>query len=327
MKTNGLNLVIDGNYILNRVVFTLKKSGTIYGDLEDAFTNYVNMHYNSYPFDKAYLVSDNKGSWRKEIYSEYKANRKDKDPDVDWEFVFNTYNKIKDDLSSKFIVLDSPKIEGDDWIRYVVEQSNKKHYSVLTLSSDQDLNQLLRFDIHQGYINMQYRDDINPKLYTPQNYGLFLSELESGSDDLFDLNSNSDISKYIKSLMNKTIVDEIDPEKLVFVKLISGDSGDNIKSVISVPQNKDPTKSSGIGGKGAENIYELFKSNYTDAIDFKSDDFIERVTPFIIDNKKMWQEKDHYTSMIKEKLELNKRLVILDDEYLPEHIKNNLKYE
>jgi 5'-3' exonuclease len=326
MKTKGLNLIIDGNYILNRVVFILKKTGSIYGELEDSYINYVNNHIASYPFDNMYLVSDNKGSWRKDIYAEYKANRKDKDPEVDWEFVFNTYNLIKEKLSEKMNVLDTPKIEGDDWIRYIIEQSNNKGYSCLTLSSDQDLNQMLRFDIVKGYMNMQYRDDINPKLYIPQNYGIYMGELENAENDLFTPSESHEIYRFIQSIMNKTIVDEVDPEKLVFVKLISGDSGDNIKSVISVPQKKDPTKTSGIGTKGAENIFTLYKDSYNEPIDFSSDVFIKNVIPFIIDNKKMWHEKETYTEMITEKLQLNKRLVILDDQYLPDNIKNNLKF-
>ena len=44
------------------------------------------------------MVSDSKSSWRKRIYADYKAGRKEKrdaQEDIDWDFVFNTYNKFK----------------------------------------------------------------------------------------------------------------------------------------------------------------------------------------------------------------------------------------
>ena len=112
-----LDLIIDGNYILSKLVFTLHKNNLLYGALHKSLENTVNNYRKWYPFTNIYLVSDSKEkSWRKQITTEYKATRK-KDTDIDWQFVYTAYGEFKQSIQGCKI-LEAPHIEGDDWISY-----------------------------------------------------------------------------------------------------------------------------------------------------------------------------------------------------------------
>ena len=71
------NLIVDLNYILMRVVFTLSKSNVLYGNLHRSLETAVVSYKSWFPFVRCYLVSDSRDkSWRKSLYTKYKENRK-----------------------------------------------------------------------------------------------------------------------------------------------------------------------------------------------------------------------------------------------------------
>ena len=93
-----LDLIIDGNYILSKLVFTLHKNNLLFGALHKSLENTINNYRKWYPFANIYLVSDSKEkSWRKQLTSEYKATRK-KDSDIDWNFVYTAYGEFKESV-------------------------------------------------------------------------------------------------------------------------------------------------------------------------------------------------------------------------------------
>jgi 5'-3' exonuclease len=243
-EIRGVNLVVDCNYILYRSVYSLVKTGTLYGDLEKSLEVTFDNYLHKYPFKKIYLVSDSKSSWRKRIYTEYKADRKekrDKQEDVDWEFVFNTYNQFKENLTnSRIELIEGDNIEGDDWISHIINNSNSKGLSVLYVASDKDLNQKLDFRLKPTWMNVQWHDNYkNGKIYLPKGYKLLMQELSKHEGDLFSTNENNEYINLIKDLMDKNAVEEIDKEQSLFIKIISGDSGDNIDSVLKTPTKTD----------------------------------------------------------------------------------------
>ena len=113
-----VDLVIDGNFILSKLVFTLHKHNLLFGGLHKALEVAVGNYRKWYPFTNIYLVSDSKEkSWRKEYVDNYKGTRK-KDSDIDWNFVYTAYDEFKQSIKSQMTVLEAPKVEGDDWISY-----------------------------------------------------------------------------------------------------------------------------------------------------------------------------------------------------------------
>lgn len=91
------------------------------------------------------LCDDGKHSWRRDIFPEYKANRKKgRDSDYhDWDEIFIILNKIKLELKTifpyKYICVDH--CEADDIIAWICANSKDK---ILILSGDKDFRQLHR---------------------------------------------------------------------------------------------------------------------------------------------------------------------------------------
>lgn len=330
-EIKGVNLIIDTNYILYRSVYSLVKTQTLYGDLEKSLEVTFNNYLHKYPFHKIYMVSDSKSSWRKRIYSEYKADRKekrDKQEDVDWDFVFNTYDKFKENIkSNRIILVEAPNIEGDDWINHLINESNSKGYSTLYVASDKDLNQKTDFRLNPAWINIQWYDNYkNGKIYLPKAYKIFMKEItEHNNDDLFSMNENLEFINLVQDLQNKNSVEEVDREQSLFIKIISGDSGDNIESVLKTPTKTNPDKFMGIGDAGALKIWDNFKADYPNEIKFEDDKWLSDVVDYVLEYKKVLGERITYEKVLKENLRLNRSLIHLHENYLPDDIKNKIK--
>ena len=88
----------------------------------------------------------------------YKSTRK-KDSDIDWNFVYETYSQFKKDVKIK--VFESQSTEGDDWISFLISESNSKFQSNMVISNDYDIKQLLKYDINNLYINFMSKKLIN----------------------------------------------------------------------------------------------------------------------------------------------------------------------
>lgn len=318
MKTT---LIIDGNYLLFKDVFILLYMKSLYVDLEKLLRNDIKKLTKMYPFDKIYFVSDSKSDyWRKELYDGYKGTRK-QDLNVDWNWVYEKYDELKEELShnTKITYLEFNKCEGDDIISYLTNHGNANGYSTFIMASDSDLQQLLRFDIHKDYINMIYNFKYSDeRLYLPENHNVFLNHKNKGEQSLFDMSDDDEYLAFIDDLKNKTKVSEINTEKLVFCKLVSGDPKDNIKSIYTKGNR-------GIGKKGGETIYELYKEMDNSVIDFDSDEFINKMIDVIKYNKKIDADDKEVSNMITANLNLNRKLTILKDIYLPADILNEFK--
>ena len=329
-EIKGVDLIIDTNYILYRSVYSLVNTGTLFGDLEKSLEITFNNYLHKYPFHKIYMVSDSKSSWRKRIYAEYKADRKekrDKNEDVDWDFVFNTYDKFKRDLNNNRIqAIEGDNIEGDDWINYLINRSNSRGYSTLYVASDKDLNQKLEFRLNPAWINIQWYDNYkNGKIYLPKGYKIFMNEIsEYDNNDIFALNENADFLSLVKDLQDKNAIEEVDKEQSLFVKIISGDSGDNIESVLKTPVKTNPSKFMGIGDAGAIKIWDKFKSDFPNEIDFKDDTWLDDVVYYVLEYKKVLDDKKTYQPIVETNLKLNRKLIHLHENYLPDDIKNKI---
>jgi len=112
------------------------------------------------------VCADNRNYWRKEVFPYYKAKRKSaraKSP-YDWNVIFTSLNKIRDEISENFPfkVVNVDRAEADDIIGTLAPMAavNEK---VLILSSDKDFLQL------QKYPNVyQYSPNLNRFITTDQ---------------------------------------------------------------------------------------------------------------------------------------------------------------
>ncbi len=310
----NLDLLIDGNYILSKLVFTLHKHNLLYGGLHKALENNISGYRKWYPFTNIYLVSDSKEkSWRKKIVDDYKGTRK-KDTDIDWNFVYTAYGEFKDSLKN-IKVLEAPHIEGDDWLSYLTERANHEGRSVIIVSNDYDIKQMVNYSLEPLTINLMTNEMYNKeKLFLPKNYQVFLNKLSRlPNDDIFNLNDNVEFLGLLDNFINKYEVHEIDPMESLIIKVISGDSSDNINSVWSVTKNG---KKRGIGAAGAKTIYDEYLLEFGE-VNLQDPDLHENIADLICEKKKLSKSQ---ISPIVGNIEMNVRLIDLRMSNLPPEV-------
>jgi 5'-3' exonuclease len=309
-----LNCIIDGNYILSRLVFTLHKNNLLYGALTQSLENTITNYKKLYPFATMYLVSDSKEkSWRKKLNDNYKATRK-KDSDIDWSFVYKTYDDFKQNLKSVKL-LESPRIEGDDWISFLVQKLNENGQSNFIVSNDYDIKQLILFDLDKEWINFMSNEMYNQeKIFLPKNYQIFLNKISNKvNDDIFNLNDNNEFLSLMNRFVNKYNLNEIDSVESLLIKVISGDNSDNIQSVY---QTTKSGKVRGIGAKGARSIYETYIVEFGDP-SLKDPDLFENIADIICEKKKI--SKTNIENIVK-RIQDNMRLIDLNVNNFPQEI-------
>ena len=323
-----VNLVIDSSYLLYKNVFILKKLRAL-PDLLDLLERDFNTLSKAFTFDNVYFASDSRESnWRKLIYKEYKGKRK-KDTDIDWDFVFKTYDEFKERLSLRNNVklLEYSGLEGDDFIAYIVNKSNKKGYSNIIIASDGDLQQLLTFDLNKNYINIQWNYRFSDqRLYLPKNYQLFLEQLNnSENNDIFSLDNDTEFYQFIMNLIQKTKIADVIQEQIIFEKIVQGDTSDNIISVIKIKNGVYDETGRGIGKDGAKSVYKLYKEIHPEPIVVDSDDFVKKLVDVVVYYKKIKNPSLELKRKVKENIIFNRMLITLDTQYMPDQIFESLK--
>jgi len=309
------DLIIDGNYILSRLVFTLHKNNLLFGALHKSLENAISNYRRWYPFSNIYLVSDSKEkSWRKNIIKEYKGHRK-KDSDIDWVFVYEAYGEFKGSLPSSVRVLEAPHVEGDDWISFLCNKSNSEGRSTIIVSNDHDIKQIVNYSLDPLFMNIMTNEMYNKeKLFLPKNYQIFFSKVKSiPNDDIFNLNDNTEFIKLLDRFMTKYEILEVDPVESLVIKIISGDQSDNIKSVWSQTKNG---KKRGIGSKGAKTIYDEYLVEFGD-VNLKDPDLYENIADLICEKKKLSKTQ---IEKIVENIQFNVKLMDLSIDNIPNEI-------
>jgi 5'-3' exonuclease len=308
------DLIIDGNYILSRLVFTLHKNNLLFGALHKSLENAIGNYRKWYPFANVYLVSDSKEkSWRKKLTGNYKSNRK-KDSDIDWNFVYTAYGEFKESLTG-VRVLEAPHIEGDDWISFLTTKANSEGRSTIIVSNDYDIKQIVRFSLEPLWMNIMSNEMYNKeKLFMPKNYQLFINKVSKlSNDDIFNLNDNSEFLKLMDRFLTKYEIFEIDSTESLIIKLISGDKSDNIGSAWSQTKNG---KKRGIGEKGAKKIYDEYLKEFGE-VSLTDPDLYENIADLICERKKV--SKTQIESIVENLIE-NVKLIDLRLENIPEEI-------
>jgi 5'-3' exonuclease len=323
-----LNLIIDGNYLLNKNIFILFKDKSLYSSLEEILNVEFKKISNMYMFDNIYFVADSKLNWRKQIYPEYKETRK-KNLEIDWEFCYKVFDEFKERLSTKpnVKVCNVNLAEGDDQITYITNESNKLGYSNFIVASDGDLYQLLKFDLNLNYINIMYNNKYSDeKIYLPLNYKVFLNHIESYNniDSLFDDSDNSEYLSFLNKILNVYKISEKNTEECLFIKLVSGDNGDNIKSIYEGFTKTG--KPRGIGETGAKTLYDLYKETYSDKIEFDSIKFKTQLSEILCFFKKVDKnEIDDVKKTTLDNIDKNLKLIVLNEKYIPDWLYNDMK--
>ena len=166
-------IILDYSAIAMAAFFA-RGSSSEEGMLRHFILNSIRMHNvkHRHKYGKMVIACDS-SSWRKDSYPQYKANRKKgrEKSDVDWDSVFNTFHKVKEELKENFpyYVLTIDKAEADDIIGALVEETQEfgKHEPVMIISSDKDFIQLHKYNNVEQWspITKKYIKHENPYQY------------------------------------------------------------------------------------------------------------------------------------------------------------------
>lgn len=146
------------------------------------------------------LACDGKNLWRKDIYADYKDNRKANKAKIpiDWNLFYQTrdmlMNAFAENMPIKTVLLD--RIEADDIIAVLTEKLHETQ-EIIALSNDADWHQLFKYE---GF-------------------------------RVFKINDPSPTAYFSRGPEGRTEITGVDPVKLIQMKILTGDTGDNIPNL------------------------------------------------------------------------------------------------
>jgi len=144
--SKGKIILIDWGMILHRTVFSWKKTKTV--DLEYIALNQILSLIRKVGLDRKDIVivaaDSEKGSWRRDVIWEYKANRKEKrdsHKDLNWKSLFNSFDMLLGiiELGTPFHVIKINKLEADDIIAYATKYYANKECVIVGTDKDFEL--------------------------------------------------------------------------------------------------------------------------------------------------------------------------------------------
>ena len=327
------NIIFDGNYLFYKTLFVLSGYGNKKGSRaldtqqeQEIFIRKVatDMSHAIRQFgspDRVIFTIDSK-SWRKEIEIEenegYKAHRK-QDDSINWDNFYACMNEFAKVIENQgMIVSRIERAEGDDlmylWSRYLLKQGQNS----IIVTGDKDSHQLIRLR-NNNFVVIYNPNSKNRKIYADKG---FREWLQSENIDLFDASSFMGRSQdLIHSAMEKTDMEEINPVTSILRKVLSGDGGDGVPSIFNwkTTSKSGETKNNRITEGRADKIIENITATHGRFTLFQLPDFAEDIAKSI---EKITKQKADPIK-IKEKIERNLKLVVLNHKVIPEDITKN----
>lgn len=144
---------------------------------------FLNMKFKS-EYGKLIIASDGRGSWRKDVFPYYKANRKKKrqESTIDWSKIFDCLNTVRDEIKHFFPypVINVDSAEADDVIGVLVKDvasQQKQEYEnekkILIISGDKDFIQLQKYN---SIFTVKQYDPINKKYIKTEDPSRYIKE-------------------------------------------------------------------------------------------------------------------------------------------------------
>lgn len=265
-------------------------------------------------------------SWRKTFHpeSDYKANRT-KSSDIDWNRIYEVHNEFIEGLKKMGVVISRIKgAEADDLIFAWSSHLNQLGQNSMIISGDNDLLQLVNRDNSSG-ANTLYYNKFDKDLHVFSGFREWIAEDEyHTTNDIFNLpvdlvsNTKSNLREIIK--FNKMSLDEVNTNEFIFRKILIGDAGDNVSPLeVKIKHSKvgQPRKFV-VTEKQANEILQEFISDkmFVNQSHFFIEDHINQ----IVSIAKKVIKIERIESEIRKKWELNRNLVFLHKNCIPQEI-------
>lgn len=246
---------------------------------------------------------------------DYKGHRV-KDKAFNWSLVYATFEQFLKELNEISGVKWSriKGCEGDDIIFAVATYYAAMGKSVMIYSGDNDLKQLIAHNADNNAFIIHHKKT-EKKIVMSQNTAKWFQNNDSTIKDLIrDFAHGNDIKLLAESAFD-----------IVFTKILTGDSGDNVGPVILEPRQygKKSAKAGqwrdvSIGKRVIDKIKEEIDYKKYDFLDFFRDDFISMLAKSVIRNFK--PNFEFKTESIKNNILINRDLVFLHKNCIPQSI-------
>jgi len=342
--TKKHTLVIDGNYFFFRTLYALPRGKGKLLDTQNEIGIFVRKLAIDFAseirrfkpiIDQIVFTIDSK-SWRKDFFpeSDYKGNREvaEGEETINFENFAKATDEFKNHLKERGVILHKvPGAEGDDLIFAWSANLNFKGKSVIIFTGDRDLLQLVNFNESTNSYTIWY-SNTHKKLCVFQGFQAWVDKEDGSVTDIFNMSNSIAGDNAVKLPMKNLIremklsVEEIHPSSFGFKKVLTGDSGDNVKSAYWYTVKNEKTGKSrtyGISEKKAEGILEEFEKKHGD---FQVEFFFEESYRRQICNlivKHLNADKMPY-EQIMNNVQNNANLVLLHQKAIPESIYNQL---
>lgn len=334
-----VSICVDFNYLFHKTFavfsdFGAKQPGEVLSEpseqgmfIRKVITD-LSYTLNQLPVNGHVIICKDSRSWRKDLKierAEYKSSRI-KDEKVDWGSFFDLMDELGKFLESNgYIYSTANGAEGDDLLWFWNEKLRGMGHNVVIFSGDKDSHQLV--DCKDTWTICWNANSKNNKVYCAENWKTDYLDKEREST-IFDLDFIGDLEKEkMINLSKSATLEVIEPFKLIFEKILTGDKGDDVPSVFSY--EKTPGKIYKLTKAKAESIYENFKKSgwfdksFTEI--WKDEEFKDWISGYILRSMT-------YTDNVSNRLDVSKnytenaQLVWLSDQVIPESVLTEMEF-
>jgi len=332
-----LNLVMDASGIFYRSLFTVGSFGAQKGEklLDTKKSQGIFMRKLATDFSSLVRFIDepsrvivclDSSSWRKSVEIEdggYKSDRKKDESTVNWKAFFELVEKFSDILSQRgYIVSKVPGAEADDLLFFWSKKLNSMGENAVLITGDRDLLQVLCSNPN-GTWTVSLDPVLNRKKISLTSETLNFRNTEgTGEADIFNPDSWSSSGDILDKIVSTHEVNVVDTERLMTMKVILGDGGDAVPSVVSWRDKKDPEKIRTM----TESNYNKITAEHPDLLkltweDLYSGKFVEEISSVMESLKKIVVDRE----TVRKNLQRNCKLVILSEKTIPTQIFQGFK--
>ena len=283
---------------------------------------------NQLPIDGNIILVRDSRSWRKDLKvdrAEYKSSRV-KDVKVDWGSFFDLIDEFGEFMElNGYTFSKAEGAEGDDLLWYWNNKLKERGDSVIIYSGDKDLHQMT--DVNKKNWTICWNaNSKNNKLVVKDGWVRDYLDAEEELS-VFDVSFNSDTNQdKLKKLLASCVLEEINPEKLIFEKILTGDPGDDVPSVWAY--EKTPGKLFKLTAAKATDIYNHYKTsgwgNQTIEEIWDNLEFREWISGFILRSMSSIDNAENRALAIKN-YEENAKLVWLSEKVIPSVVIENME--
>ena len=331
-----LNNVIDASGIFYRSLFTVGSYGVEKGEklLDNRKSQGIFMRKLATDFSSLIRAIDeptrvivclDSSSWRKSIEitdGGYKGDRKKDESTVNWKAFYELTDKFTEILSQKgYLISRIPGAEADDLMFFWSRKLNGMKENVILTTGDRDLLQVLGKHAN-GSWTIALDPVINRKKISLTQETLDIKPIENDAPDIFNPDSWTTGENVLEKIIKNYEINIVNVRKLSVMKVVLGDGGDSVPSVVTWKDKKDPEK-----------IRTMTESNYSKILaahptleditwkELNEGLFVEEISSVMESLKKITVDRE----LVRKNLQRNCKLVILSNETIPSPIIDSFK--